>query len=88
VVSPPVSASVSSNPDHSLLLHKPKIPTEWGQVIQYHRETVDTHSLFDSEKETIHEFVLQGNDGVLRVAFYHEPPSGGTYWVVWIWDQP
>jgi len=41
-----------------------------------------------AEKETIHEFLLQDSEGILRVAFYHEPEAGGAYWVVWIWDQP
>lgn len=69
-----------------LLLHKPFLPPEWGELIQYKRET--THVLFDRNKETIHEFVLKGDDGILRVAFYHEPQDEEGYWEIWIWDQP
>ena len=85
---PPVASSFYANPGHTLLLHKPLIPSEWGQVIQYHRETITTNSLFNSEKETIHEFTLQSTDGIIRTAFYHEPETEGAYWVVWVWDQP
>jgi hypothetical protein len=87
-VAPSSASSTSPNPEHTLLLHKPRLPAEWGTLIQYHRETVTNSSLFDREKETIHEFLLQDSEGILRVAFYHEPEAGGAYWVVWIWDQP
>jgi hypothetical protein len=83
---PILAASV--NPVHTLVLHKPRIPAEWGQVIQYHRETVTNNSLFDRDTETIHEFLFQDSEGILRMAFYHEPSNGSGYWVVWIWDQP
>jgi hypothetical protein len=79
---------MTGEPDHTLVLHKPMIPSEWGQVIQYHRDTVTTGSLFGRESEIIHEFVLQSSDGILRVAFYHEPTTGPGYWLVWMWDQP
>jgi len=74
--------------NHVLTLHKPVVPPEWGRVLQYHREIATTNSLFEREKETIHEFVLQSSKGVIRNAFYHEPASGNGFWVVWVWDQP
>ncbi len=69
-----------------LVLHKPLLPAAWGEVIQYRRDT--PHSLFDRDRETLHEFVLRGPNGVFRVAFYHEPPEGSGFWEVWVWDQP
>jgi hypothetical protein len=69
-----------------LVLHKPLLPAAWGEVIQYRRDT--PHSLFDRDRETLHEFVLRGPNGVLRVAFYHEPQEGDGFWEVWVWDQP
>jgi hypothetical protein len=69
-----------------LVLHKPLLPAAWGEVIQYRRDA--PHSLFDRDRETLHEFVLRGPGGVIRVAFYHEPQEGDGFWEVWVWDQP
>lgn len=87
-VPPKPSPRPPAGSGHSLSLHKAFIPPEWGRVIQYHRELVSDHSLFNRGEETVHEFVLQAPDGIVRNAFYHEPSSGNAYWVVWVWDQP
>ena len=83
------SASTSSsdlNAPKAIVLHKPLIPAAWGQVIQYSHDT--PHALFDRDLETVHEFVLKGQDGIFRVARYHEPQSGAGFWEVWVWDLP
>jgi hypothetical protein len=70
----------------ALIVHKPLIPPAWGHVIQYHRQ--ENFVLSDNNRETLHEFVLQDDSGVVRTAIYHENPSGEGYWEVMVWDQP
>ena len=70
-----------------LVLHRPLLPPEWGEVIQYRRES--PRSLFErNDKETIHEFVIRGTDGLLKIAYYHDSPDGSGFWEIWVWDQP
>jgi hypothetical protein len=64
----------------AITIHKPQTDPAWGKVIQYHRETAN--------RETLHEFLFQDDQGVVRTAIFHESTSGAGYWEVWIWDQP
>jgi hypothetical protein len=84
----PTKPDYSNNPDPSkaLVIHKPKPSPAWGKVIQYHREKV--LALSDQDSETLHEFVFQDDNGIIRTAIYHENESGDGYWEVWVWDQP
>lgn len=69
-----------------LVIHKPMPSPAWGKVIQYHREQVLPPS--DKNHETLHEFLFQDDQGIIRTAIYHESVSGDGYWEVWVWDQP
>jgi len=68
-----------------LEIHKPMIPTAWGRVLQYKKEV--NFALASHNQETLYEFVLQNNDGIIRTATYHESPDGDGYWEVYVWDQ-
>jgi hypothetical protein len=68
-----------------LEIHKPMIPTAWGRVLQYKKEV--NFALASHNQETLYEFVLQNNDGIIRTATYHETPDGDGYWEVYVWDQ-
>jgi hypothetical protein len=67
-------------------IHKPMPSPAWGRVLQYHREKVVNFS--EKNQETLHEFLFQDEEGVIRTALFHEYASGEGYWEVWIWDQP
>lgn len=84
----PTKPDYSNNPDSTkaLVIHKPKPSPSWGKVIQYHQEKVI--ALSDKDSETLHEFVFQDDNGIIRTAIFHENTSGDGYWEVWIWDQP
>ncbi len=84
----PVKPNYSNSPSttEALVIHKPKPSPAWGKVIQYHREQVT--SLSDKEQETLHQFVFQDDNGIIRTAIFHENASGDGYWEVWVWDQP
>jgi hypothetical protein len=69
-----------------IAVHKPQIDPAWGKVVQYHREQVGGAS--DKNRETLHEFLFQDDQGVIRTAIFHENVSGNGYWEVWVWDQP
>ncbi|HUO57395.1 MAG TPA: hypothetical protein VMV05_04370 [bacterium] len=69
-----------------LEIHKPMPNPAWGKVIQYHRSQI--FALAEKNQETLHEFVFQDDDGIVRTATFHETASGDGYWEVWIWDQP
>ena len=69
-----------------ILVHKPQPPSAWGKVIQYKRE--DILALSEKNRETLHEFVFQDEDGVIRTATYHENAAGEGYWEVLVWDLP
>jgi len=69
-----------------IVVHKPQPIAAWGKVIQYKREEI--LALTEKNRETIHEFVFQDEDGIIRTATYHENASGDGYWEVWVWDQP
>jgi len=73
-------------PLKALFLHKPMPSPSWGKVIQYHREQI--LALSEKNRETLHEFLFQDDEGIIRTATYHENASGDGYWEVWIWDQP
>ena len=69
-----------------IVVHKPKPPASWGRVIQYKREEI--LALTEKNRETLHEFIFQDEDGIIRTATFHENASGDGYWEVWVWDQP
>jgi hypothetical protein len=83
VASPTPSTSNGSAP---LVVHKPATDPAWGKVIQYQEEK--TVSTGDKTGETLHKFLFQDSNGIIRVAIYHESESGTGYWEVWVWDQP
>ncbi|HET9870822.1 MAG TPA: hypothetical protein VFR02_10050 [bacterium] len=68
-----------------LEIHKPLIPAAWGRVLQYRKET---NISAGGSQETLYEFVLQTEDGVVRTATYHESTDGTGYWEVYVWDEP
>ncbi len=68
-----------------LEIHKPMIPTAWGRVIQYKKDI--NFVLIGHNQETLYEFVLETNDGIIRTATYHETSDGDGYWEVYVWDQ-
>jgi hypothetical protein len=74
------------DPSKALILHKPKPSPAWGKVIQYHQEKVI--ALSDKDNETLHEFLFQDENGIIRTAIFHENASGDGYWEIWVWDQP
>ena len=69
-----------------IVIHRPQTDPAWGKVIQYHREQVG--AINDKNHETLHEFLFQDDQGIVRTAIYHESTSAEGYWEVWIWDQP
>jgi hypothetical protein len=64
----------------ALVIHKPRPSPAWGKIVQFRREEIN--------KETLYEFVLQDDQGIIRTATYHENSSGDGYWEVLVWDQP
>jgi len=68
-----------------LEIHKPMIPPAWGRVIQYKKEA--NYVFIGHNQETLYEFVLETNDGIIRTATYHETSDGDGYWEVYVWDQ-
>jgi hypothetical protein len=76
----------ATNSSSTLIVHKPATDPAWGKVIQYQQE--ETISSVDKTHETLHKFLFQDSDGIVRVAVYHESASGTGYWEVWVWDQP
>jgi hypothetical protein len=70
----------------ALEIHKPMLSPAWGKVIQYRKEVLNPNS--DKNRETLYEFVLQDDQGIIRTATYHESASGDGYWEVLVWDQP
>jgi len=81
-----VMAPDNINVPKTLVVHKPLPNPAWGKVVQYHRE--QNFALADKSWETLHEFVFQDSNGVVRTATYHETSSGDGYWEVWVWDRP
>jgi hypothetical protein len=75
-----------ANSSSTLIVHKPATDPSWGKVIQYQQE--QAVSDIDRTRETLHKFLFQDSNGIVRVAVYHENTSGNGYWEVWIWDQP
>ncbi len=63
-------------------IHKPMPDPSWGKVLQYHMETAP------DAKGTLHKFLFQSEDGILRSAIYHDETSGDGYWEVLVWDLP
>jgi hypothetical protein len=89
-VKPTPSATQSTTPKKSdsskvIIIHKPMPSPSWGKVIQYHREISQSPS--EKNREIMHEFLFQDDQGVIRTAIYHENASGDGYWEVWVWDQ-
>lgn len=70
----------------ALVVHKPMPNPAWGKVVQYHREEI--FALSEKNREILHEFVFQDDQGIIRTAIYHENASGDGYWEVTVWDQP
>lgn len=70
----------------ALVIHKPRPSPSWGKVIQYHRQEV--LPLSDKNREILHEFLFQDDQGIVRTAIFHENASGDGYWEVYVWDQP
>jgi len=79
-------SSASSNTSSTIIVHKPATDPSWGKVIQYQEEK--SISGIDKTNETLHKFLFQDSNGIVRVAVYHENASGNGYWEVWVWDQP
>ena len=69
----------------ALVIHKPMPSPSWGKVIQYHRDQI--FALTDKNREILHEFLFQDDEGVVRTATFHENADGTGYWEVWVWDQ-
>jgi hypothetical protein len=89
-VTPPPSPTPSKparsvNFAKALVVHKPMPSPSWGKVVQYRRDQI--LALSPENSETLHEFVFQDEDGVVRTAIFHENASGDGYWEVWAWDQ-
>jgi hypothetical protein len=78
--------TASANSSATLIVHKPATDPSWGKVIQYQQEQAVSN--IDRTHETLHKFLFQDSNGIVRVAVYHENASGNGYWEVWIWDQP
>jgi hypothetical protein len=74
------------SPGSVLNIHHKMLDPAWGRVVQYRKYEVKAYS--EKERETLHEFVLQDTDNVVRVATYHENAKGEGYWEVWVWDLP
>jgi hypothetical protein len=70
----------------TITIHKPATDPVWGKVIQYQQE--QAISTTDKTRETLHKFLFQDSQGIIRLATFHESTSGNGYWEVWIWDQP
>jgi len=78
--------TVSSNSSNAIIVHKPATDPSWGKVIQYQQEQAVSN--IDRTRETLHKFLFQDSNGIIRVAVFHENTSGNGYWEVWVWDQP
>jgi hypothetical protein len=83
--SPAARSSKSETNGKVLVIHKPMPSPSWGKVIQYHRDQI--FALTDKNREVLHEFLFQDDDGIIRTAVYHENAEGDGYWEVWVWDQ-
>jgi hypothetical protein len=73
------------NGTKALIIHKPMPSPSWGKVVQYHQDQI--FALSEKNREILHEFVFQDEDGIIRTATFHENSSGDGYWEVWVWDQ-
>jgi len=73
-------------PGSILTLHHKMLDPAWGRVIQYRK--TESRAFSDKARETLHEFVLQDTDNIVRVATFHENAQGKGYWEVWVWDLP
>jgi hypothetical protein len=78
------TASVSSS--STVIVHRPATDPSWGKVISYQQEQAVSN--IDRTRETLHKFLFQDSNGIVRVVVYHEPVSGNGYWEIWVWDQP
>jgi hypothetical protein len=70
----------------ALIIHRPALSPAWGRVIQYRKEQLSDPK--GNHKETLHEFVLQDDAGIVRIAVFHENGAGDGYWEISQWDQP
>ena len=84
--SEPAKIQVNGESSKTLVIHKPRPSSSWGKVIQYHRQEV--LPLSDKNREILHEFLFQDDQGVVRTAIFHENAFGDGYWEVYVWDQP
>lgn len=84
--STPASSKKGANSAKVLVVHKPMASPSWGRVISYHKTEI--FPLSDSNREILHEFLFQDDQGIVRTAVYHESASGDSYWEVTVWDQP
>ena len=76
----------NTEPTTTLIVHKPAANPAWGKVISYQQEQAISST--DKTRETLHKFLFQDSQGIVRLATFHESASGGGYWEVWVWDQP
>lgn len=76
----------STDSNTTITIHKPATDPAWGKVIQYQQE--QAISSIDKTRETLHKFLFQDSQGIMRLATFHESASGNGYWEVWVWDQP
>ena len=78
--------SISNNTNSkTLILHKPATNPAWGRVVEYHKE--NALSTADKTPETLHVFLFQDDQAIVRTAIYHESSSGDGYWEVFVWDR-
>lgn len=87
-VTPTPLPEITHSPNMSkiIAIHKPMPSPSWGKVVQYHREKAV--AMPGKNPETLHEFLFQDGQGIIRTAIFHENASGDGYWEVWVWDLP
>lgn len=83
---PARTPAASQSAADALQIHKPRLPSSWGRVVQYRR--LESDAFLERARETVHEFVLQNDAGIVRVASWHERSDGSGYWRVLVWDRP
>ena len=78
---PKPKPSASTGNSKYIVLHKPSVNPAWGKVIQYHTEPSPANH------ETLHVFLFQDEEGVVRTAVFHEDATGDGYWEILVWDR-
>ncbi len=87
-IKPKPTVSVKSPAESSILgIHKKALAPAWGKIVQYRK--YETKAFSEKSREDLYEFVLQDENGVVRIATYHENANSSSgYWELLIWDQP